>query len=172
MLPEVLAYVREHLPPCPVCVGGSVSLGNEHSCSDIDIIAIVPDTTSVMVPLGTTDLEEDNFKLIRVGYRGAVLHLHLATEALLRMLEDRPWRAFKFLHLEELSDPDGIVRRSKARIEPWFDDHPDAVDVWQQWLNEHKERQHSGGERIGPLLARYPNLIPDFWDYLDERFGS
>ena len=59
-----------------------------------------------------------------------------------------------------------------SRIAPWFEDHPDAVQVWQQWLNEHKKRQLTDGAQLGPLLQQFPNQMPDFWDHLDVLYGG
>lgn len=51
----------------------------------------------------------------------------------------------------------------------WFDEHPEAVEFWEQWLVEHKERQLRQGETLGPVITRCSDLMPAPWPYLDER---
>ena len=172
VLPQVLDFVRQHAPRCPVYVGGSVSLGHERPDSDIDLLVIVPDVTEAGVPGGKVECQEEQFKLVVAPFDDVSLHLHFATLGLLRSLEEHPWRAYKFLQTEALYDPDGIVQTSKDRIAPWFEDHPDAVELWKQWLDEHRARQLSRGKQLGPLVRKFPEQVTDFWPYLDQRFGE
>ena len=172
ILPQVLSFVRDHLPDSPMYLTGSVSLRHERPESDIDIFILVPDVTEVDFPQSEVEWQDDAFKLVSVPFHGLTLHPHLATPALLWMFEQHPWRAYKFLQMESLHDPDGIVKRTMDRIAPWFDDHPDAVALWQQWFAEHKARQLSQGNQLGPLLSQFPNQIPDFWNHLGEMCGD
>jgi len=64
------------------------------------------------------------------------------------------------------------VQKSKDKIAPWFDDHPDAVQLWQQWLDEHKQRLLSRGNQLGPLQQQFPDQMPDFRNHLDKAYGD
>lgn len=172
ILPEVLPFVQRHIPDCPVYVTGSVALRHERPDSDIDLFLVVPDVDSVVLPGGDVEWQDEDFKLIAATLRNTSLHFHLATPALLQTLEEHPWRAYKFLKMEMLHDPDRIVKQTMERIAPWFDEHPDAAQLWQQWLDEHKARQLSRGTQVGPLLKQHPNQIPDFWNHLDDTYGN
>ena len=172
ILPEVLSYLHEHVSDCPVYLTGSVALQHERPDSDIDLLVIVPDVAIVTFPGGKVEWEEDQFKLVAAEFQNVPLHLHFATRDLLHEFEANPWRAYKFLKIEALQDLDGIVQKSKDKIAPWFDNHPEAVELWQRWLDEHKERQLSRGNQVGPLLQQFPNQMPDFWNHLDEVYGD
>jgi len=164
--------MREHVPDCPVYLSGSVALRHERPDSDIDLLVIVPDVAAVDFPGGKVEWEEEEFKLVAADFQNVRLHLHFATRALLNQFEENPWRAYKFLKVEALYDPEGIVQQSKDRIAPWYDEHPDAVQLWQQWLNEHRTRQLSRGNQLGPLLQQFPNQMPDVWNHLDAVYGD
>ena len=172
ILPEVLSLVQSHVPDCPVYLSGSVSLGDERTDSDIDLVIVVPNVSRVHVPGSEVEWEEDHFKLATVSVQGVPVHLHIASQRLLRDLEEHPWRAYKFLKTEMLHDPNGVVQKTKAKIAPWFENRPDAVRLWQQWLAEHRERQLSQGRQLGPLVKQFPNQVPDFWDHLDRQYGD
>ena len=164
--------MRQHIPDCPICLAGSVALRHERPDSDIDLLVIVSDVATVDFPGGKIEWEEDQFRLVASGFQDVPLHLHFATCAFLHDFEVHPWRAYKFLKVEVLHDPQRIVQKSKDKIAPWFNRHPNVVQLWRQWLDEHKQRQLSGGNQIGPLLQQFPNQMPEFWNHLDEMCGD
>ncbi len=172
ILPQVLAFVREQVGDCPVYLSGSVSLGHERPDSDIDLMVLVTDVQPPFFPNERVVWREDKFKLVAARFQGIPVHLHFITPALLRDIEENPWRGYKFLKTERLHDPEGVIQRTKDRVAPWFDAHPDAVAFWEAWLDQHKKRQLSGGEKIGPLVERFPSQVPDLWDHLDRVYGD
>lgn len=172
ILPEVLSFVRRHVPDCPVYLSGSVALQHERPDSDIDLFIVVPDVAAPDFPGGVVEWQDDRFKLVKAVFRSVPLHLHFGSPALLEMLEAHPWRSYKFLQMVRLRDPNGTVPQTMDRIARWFDEHPDAVKLWQQWLVEHQTRQLTRGEELGPLVSQFPNQVPDFWNHLDEVFGG
>ncbi len=172
ILPDVLSFVQEQVPNCPVYLGGSVSRRHERPDSDIDLFVVVADVDAADVPGGKVEWQEHSFKLVAATFHEVPIHLHVGSPALLQMFEKHPWRAYKFLQMERLHDPDGIVQRAMDRVAPWFDEHPDAAELWQQWLEEHRERQLSGGSQLGSLLKQFPSQVPDLWSHLDDMYGD
>lgn len=167
MLPEVVDTIRQRFPGSPLYLGGSVSLGNEIPESDIDLVIIVPDVGAASFPGGETEHESADFKLVRAFYRGVPLHLHFGTTGLLKMLEDKPWRAYKFLRVEVLHDPGHLAQRVKEKAALWFERHPDIADLQKKWLDEWTERNMSRGKRQGALIKEYPD-VDAWWPYLDR----
>ena len=166
ILPVVLNLIRGHFPGSPVALSGSVCSGDERCDSDIDLLVIVPDASKASFPEGKVEWEEADFKLVRAFFDDIPLHLHFGTTALLAMFEQKPWRAYKFLQIEVLYDPDGTIQAYKDRIAPWFSNHPDIVALWKEWLDQWKDRNVSRGKRQGDLITKYPD-VGQWWPYLD-----
>ena len=166
-MPGVLALVRGLFPDAPVYLSGSVCFGNERPDSDIDLLVIVPDVAQTSFPDGKIEWENSDFKLVRAYFEEIPLHLHFGTFGLLEMFVQNPWRAYKFLKIEKLYDPNGVVQLAKDRIAPWFPEHPEVVKLWQEWLAQWTARNVSKGERQGELIKQYPD-VDQWWPYLDS----
>ena len=136
ILVQVLDYVRKVFPDSPIYLSGSVCLGHEIPESDIDLLIIVSDISDIDYPDGKLEWEDSNFKLLRAYFKNVPLHLHFGTIGLLTEFEKKPWRAYKFLKMEKLYDPNGIVLTYKERIAPWFTAHPDISKLWDDWLTQ------------------------------------
>ena len=50
ILLEVLSFVREHVPDCPLYLSGSVALRYGRPDSDIDLLIIVGDVADGLLP--------------------------------------------------------------------------------------------------------------------------
>ena len=173
ILPKVLETVRKNAPGASVFLSGSVCFGHERPDSDIDLVVIVPDITVVRYPGGQVRDRHVGLKFVDATFEGIPLEIiFLTPRAFTELVGDKPWRGYKFLRVEILFDPQGLIQSWKGRIAPWFDDHPDAVELWQQWLAEHSERQVTRGKKLGDVIRKFPDMMSDLWPYLDHRFGK
>lgn len=173
ILPKVLDIVLRSAPDSSVALGGSVSFGNERPDSDIDLLVIVRDVTNTGYPGGKIKLQNHGFKYFEATLDGVPLEVIYHTpETFEHLLVSRPWRGYKFLHVEILHDPNRLIQSWKDQIALWFDAHPDAVELWKRWLAEHADRQLSRGKKLGEIIKKFPDQIHDFWPYLDEQFGQ
>ena len=173
ILSDVLGIVLRHAPECAVFLSGSVVIGNERPDSDIDLAVIVSDVNGARCPDGQVRDQNEGFKFVDASFGGVPLEIvHLTPGHFEELLVNTPWRGYKFLSVENLHDPEGLIQSWKDRIAPWFEDHSDVVELWEQWLAEHAERQLSRGQKLGPVIRRFPDMMSDLWPYLDARFSE
>lgn len=172
ILSDVLGIVLRHCPECAVFLSGSVAFGNERPDSDIDLGAIMPDVSAAHYPGGQVRDENEGFKLVDASFDNVSLEIiYLTPGHFQELLVHKPWRGYKFLFVEILHDPMGLIQSWKDRIAPWFEDHSDVVELWEQWLVEHADRQMSRGRKLGPIIRRFPDMMSDLWPHLDARFS-
>lgn len=171
ILPRVLELILQDALDASVALGGSVSFGNERPDSDIDLLVIVPDVADVGYPGGKIKHQNAGFKYFEAAFDGIPLEVIYHTpETFEPLLVTRPWRGYKFLHVEILHDPQGLIQSWKDRIAPWFEDHPDVAQLWDQWLAQHAKRQLSKGKVLGEIIQKFPDQMRDLWPYLDKQF--
>jgi predicted nucleotidyltransferase len=173
ILPKVQAILLQQNLDCTVYLAGSVSSGDERPDSDMDLVVLVPDADRGTFPGGRVRDRKADFKFVDASFEGVPLEIIFMTPAAFeQLLVAKPWRGYKFLEMEILHDPQKIIASCKARIRPWFQDHPEAVTLWKRWLAEHRDRQLSRGQKMGEIISRFPDMMTDLWPYLDVQFGA
>ena len=167
ILPKVLNLVLQQIPDAAVFLGGSVSLGYERPDSDLDIMVVVPNLDAAYFPKGKVTSETQYAKVIDAIFEGVRLDLVFLTPSFLEeKLVRRPWRGYYFTKLEIIHDPEGIIHSYQSQITPWFDSHPDIVEIWKKWMTQRKARALSGGREQGELIKKFPDIFA-LWKYLD-----
>ena len=100
--------------------------------------------TSIAVEIqrGKIRIESEGFKFVDAAFDGVPLEIRFLGQVFFEeIIRGKPWRGYKFLKEEILSDPHGFLQYWKDRIRPWFRDHPDVVALWEQWMVEYTDRQ-------------------------------
>ncbi|MCG2660575.1 MAG: nucleotidyltransferase domain-containing protein [Kiritimatiellae bacterium] len=173
ILPDVLAMVLQNAPDCAVALCGSVSMGYERPDSDLDLLVITDDLTRIACPGATLKHSNPGLRYFETTFDGIpVTVIYHTPEAFDDLLVSRPWRGYKFLQIEILHDPTGVIQKCKDRIAPWFEEHPDTLELSRRWLAEHAERQLSKGKKLGEVIKKFPDQMHDLWPYLDEQFAQ
>ena len=167
ILPKILSLVLQQAPDAAVFLSGSVSFGHERPESDLDIMVVVPNLDSACFPGGKVTSQTQYAKVTDTTFEGVRLDLVFLTPSFLEEeLVHRPWRGYYFVQLEIVHDPEGMIQSYQSRIASWFDDRPDIVEVWKEWMTQRKARAVSGGKQQGELIRNFPDIFA-LWKYLD-----
>lgn len=173
-LPKILAIVKAQFPDAAIYLSGSVALGNERPDSDLDIYVVVPDLAGASYPGGTLTKDSADRKAFSAECDGVPAEITFLTTSFFdAQLRDKPWRGYKApLRSEILSDPHGFLQSWKDRLRPWFQDHPEAVALWEQWIAEYAESRRTRGANRGELIRRFPYAVPHLWPHLDGLYSQ
>jgi len=170
ILPRLLDQILEIVPDGAVYLSGSVSFGYERPESDVDIIVVVPDIAATHFPGGKVKSQTQQAKVVDAVFDDVRLDMvFVALEFVEQELVQKPWRGYYFAQLRILHDPRGIIRSAQSRIARWFDDHPDLVVIWEEWMAQRKTRAVSGGKQQGELIRKFPDIFA-LWEHLDPMF--
>ncbi len=81
----------------------------------------------------------------------------------------KPWRGYYFAQLKIVHDPHGLIRQAQTQIARWFGDHPNLIEIWQEWMAQRKIRAVSGEKQQGELIRKFPDIFA-LWKHLDPMF--
>jgi len=170
ILPEVLNCILEYVPDAAVYLSGSVSFGYERPESDMDVIVVVPDLTAACFPGGKVTSQARHAKVVDAIFDGVRLDMVFITSVFLEQeLARKPWRGYYFAQLRIVHDPRGIIRSAQTRIARWFENYPDLVEIWKEWMTQRKARAVSEGKQQGELIRKFPDIF-ELWKHLDPMF--
>ena len=129
---DLVEEYRENPGTVAIALFGSLARGEEKDTSDVDIEIV------------TTNAHEWELRQYEHPSGIRVDLVICPKEHLISQVERYPYLCYDYLHERILYDPQGFMAAIKSRLEPYFADHPEVVQFWEEKLRIMRALKASG----------------------------